>query len=261
LVRKAFRLGVFTKIKTAVIFVTLLIFAFCVNSQAATIHPSLPTGGETQLFAAPDGSSAVVATLQPGDEVSPLADTLVGEGARWYLVKAKNGAVGWIRGNDTDASERLEKFFKSLPAEPSLPLSSPVPSTSTGDSGASTITVPVLMNGASVIVPVMFNGTLRANLALDTGATITVVSRRIASNLALSTLGVGKVGTVSGVITVPLVRLRSLKVGDAQVYDLVVSVHDFSTDPRVEGLLGLDFLKHFHVSLDARRNLLILGPR
>jgi len=117
------------------------------------------------------------------------------------------------------------------------------------------------MNGASVIVPVTFNGALRANLALDTGATVTVVSRRIASNLALSTLGVTKVGTVAGVIAVPLARLGSLKVGDAQVHDLVVSVHDFSTDPRIEGLLGLDFLKHFHVSLDARRSLLILGPR
>jgi len=56
------------------------------------------------------------------------------------------------------------------------------------------------MNGASVIVPVTFNGALRANLALDTGATITVVSRRIATNLALNTLGVSKVGTVAGVI-------------------------------------------------------------
>ena len=117
------------------------------------------------------------------------------------------------------------------------------------------------MNGASVIVPVMFNGTLKANLAVDTGATITVISRRIASTLALSTLGVSRVGTVAGVITVPVVRLGSHKVGDAQVRDLVVSVHDFSTDPRVEGLLGLDFLKHFHFSLDARRSLLILGPR
>jgi gag-polyprotein putative aspartyl protease/Bacterial SH3 domain len=217
-------------------------------------------GVETKLFAAPDESSAVIATVKPGDEVSPLADTLVGGGVRWYLVKRKNGVIGWISGSDTDASKGLEKFFKSLPAEPSLPLSSPVSSTSTGDFGAKTITVPVLMNGASVIVPVIVNGTLRANLALDTGATITVVSRRIASALALSTLGVSKVGTVAGIITVPVVRLGSLKVGDAQVHDLVVSVHDFSTDPRVEGLLGLDFLKNFHVSLDARRSLLILNP-
>jgi gag-polyprotein putative aspartyl protease len=251
----------FTKLKAALIFTAFLLFAVCIHSQAATVHRSLPTGAETQLFAAPDASSAVVATLKPGDEIFPLADTLVGEGARWYLVKAKNDVIGWIRQSDTDESRKLEKFFKSLPMEPSLPLSSVVPSTPTGGSGPNTITVPVVMNGSSVIVPVTFNGALRANLALDTGATITVVSRRIANNLALSTLGISKVGTVAGVIAVPLARLGSLKVGDAQVHDLVVSVHDFSTDPRIEGLLGLDFLKHFHVSLDVRRNLLILGPR
>ena len=176
-------------------------------------------------------------------------------------MKAKNGMVGWIRQSDTDESRKLEKFFKSLPAEFSLPLSSVVPSSPSGDSGPNTISVPVVMNGASVVVPVVFNGALKANLALDTGATITVVSRRIASNLALRALGASKVGTVGGIITVPLARLGSLKVGAAEVHDLVVSIHDFSTDPRIEGLLGMDFLKHFHVSLDARRRLLILGPR
>lgn len=216
--------------------------------------------GEIELFTDPDESSAVVAILKKGDEISPLANTLGGGSARWYLVKAKNGTVGWMKQSDTDESRKLEKFFKSLPAEASLPLSSHIPLSSAGSSGTNTIAVPVVMNGASVIVPVTFNGALKASLALDTGATITVVSRRIASNLALSTLGASKVGTVGGVITVPLARLGSLKVGDAEVHDLVVSIHDFSTDPRIEGLLGLDFLKHFHVSLDARRRLLILGP-
>jgi hypothetical protein len=58
-----------------------------------------------------------------------------------------------------------------------------------------------------------------------------------------------------------LARLGSLKVGDAEVQDLIVSIHDFSPDPRVEGLLGLDFLKNFQLSLDAKRSLLLLGPR
>ena len=252
---------IFTKLKAALIFTACVLFAVCKQSRAATVHRSLPTPGGIQLFTAPDESSAVVAILKKGDEISPLADSLGGEGARWYLVKAKNGTVGWMRQSDTDESRKLEKFFKSLPAEPSLPLSSVVPSSPSGGSRANPITVPVVMNGASVIVPVTLNGALKANLALDTGATITVVSRRIASNLALNALGASKVGTVGGVITVPLARLGSLKVGDAEVHDLVVSVHDFSTDPRIEGLLGLDFLKHFHVSLDARRRLLILGPR
>ena len=250
---------IFTKFKAALIFTAFELLVVCQQSQAANVPLFLPTTAEIQLFTAPDEASPIVSTLKPGEEISPLADMLVGEGARWYLVKARNGIVGWVRQSSTDESRKLEKFFNSLPREPSLPLSSTVPSS--GASGPDAITVPVIMNGVSVIVPVVFNGGLKANLALDTGATITVVSQRIASHLALKALGTSKVGTVGGVITVPLARLESLKVGEAEVHDLVVSIHDFSTDPRIEGLLGLDFLKRFHVSLDARRRLLILGPR
>ena len=249
----------FTKLKAALIFTYFVFFAVCKHSQAATVRLSLPTGSEIQLFTAPDESSAVVLTLKPGDEISPLADTLVGEGTRWYLVKAKNGMVGWIRQSDTDESRKLEKFFKSLPVEPSVPIS--LDASPSGARTPNTISVPVEMNGSWVIVPVTFNRALKAYLQLDTGASSTLVSRRIANNLGLSPLGSRRGVTVGGIITVPAARLVSLRVGEAEVNDLVVSIHDFSPDPRVEGLLGMDFLKHFHVSLDARRKLLVLGPR
>jgi predicted aspartyl protease len=229
--------------------------------RAATVENSLTIKNEIQLFTAPDESSTVAATLESGEEISPLADTLVGEGARWYLVRAKNGTVGWIKQHDAEESKKLEKFFKALPMEPSVSITISPSSSLPGSSGRNTITVPVVMNGRSVIVPVTLNGVLKAHLALDTGATITVVSRQIARSLALSPLGTSKVGTVGGTVTLPFARLGSLKVGDAEVQDLVVSIHDFSPDPHVEGLLGLDFLKNFHLSLDAKRSLLLLAPR
>jgi predicted aspartyl protease len=249
------------KLKAVLIFATTALVAVYTYSPAATAPVHFATGREIQLFTAPDESSAVVTTLKKGDEISPLADTLASEGARWYLVKAKNGMVGWIMQSDTDESRKLEKFFKSLPVEPSLPLSSVVPSSPSGGSGPNTITVPVEMNGSWVIVPVTFNRALKAYLQLDTGASSTLVSHRIANNLGLSPLGSRRGVTVGGIITVPAARLGSLQVGEAEVNDLVVSIHDFFPNPRVEGLLGMDFLKHFHVSLDARRGLLILGPR
>jgi predicted aspartyl protease len=252
--------GAPTKLKAGLVVSSFVLLAVCKTlSQGATTLNPAPSNSEIRLFTAPDEASAVVAILTSGDEISPLADTLGSENLRWYLVKAKNGAVGWIKNSDTDESRKLEKFFKSLPAETSFPASSVVPSSSAAALGP--ITVPVMMNGASVIVPVTLNGEFRASLGLDTGATITVLSHRIAKSLGLNPLGTSKVGTVGGIITVPLARLRSLEVGDAAVHDLVVSIHDFSTDPRIEGLLGLDYLKHFSVSLDARRKLLVLSPR
>ncbi len=245
----------------ALIFIAFLLSAVFKQTFAATLPASLKARGETHLFAVPDESSEVVTILKPGDEISPLAETLVGQGARWYLVKAKNGNLGWVKPSDTGESKQLETFFKSLPAEPSLPLSTIVPSSVDRGFPANTVSVPVVMNGTSVIVPVTFNGVLRSTLALDTGATISVVSPRIANDLSIRASGTSKIGTVGGIITAPMARLESLKVGDAEVRDLVVAIHNFSIDPRIEGLLGLDFLKHFHVSLDARHGRLILGPR
>jgi predicted aspartyl protease len=259
LAQKALCRGDATKLPV-LIFTSLVLFVVGKLSQAAAVQNSFSIKSEIQLFTSPDESSTVIATLKSGEEISPLAHTLVGEGARWYLVRAKNDRVGWIKRSDAEESRKLENFFKALPAEPSLSITI-APSSLPGSSARNTITVPVVMNGSSVIVPVTLNGVRKANLVLDTGATITVVSRQIARSLALSPLGTSKVGTVGGMVILPLARLGSLKVGDAEVQDLVVSIHDFSPDPRVEGLLGLDFLKNFHLSLDAKRSLLLLGPR
>jgi predicted aspartyl protease len=260
LLKERYTEGDATKLKSVLILTICLLFALGKHSLAATPHNSIPLKGDIELFTSPDESSTVAAILGSGDEVSPLADTLVGDGTRWYLVRVKNGTIGWIKQNDTDESRQLEKFFKALPTD--RPLSITItPSSVPKNSAPNTIVVPVMMNGSSVIVPVILNGVLRANLALDTGATVTVVSRRIAKSLALTPSGTSKVGTVGGLVTLPFARLGSLKVGDAEVQDLVISIHDFSLDPRIEGLLGLNFLKNFHFSLDAKRNLLLLGPR
>jgi predicted aspartyl protease len=247
----------------ALVYFLLVFFSFreaCSETGASESAVPASTDSGTRLFMAPDESSAVIETLTKSHEISPLAFTLVAEGIRWYLVKTKTGAIGWLRQSDSDESKQLDKFFKALPPEVSLPISldaSPSPSAA---SGRSAITVPVETNGSWIIVPVTFNGAVKARLQLDTGASSTMVSRRIANDLALSPLGARRAVTVGGTITLSVARVRSLKVGAAEIRDLVVAIHDFSADPRVEGLLGLDFLKHFHVSLDARRKLLILGP-
>jgi len=95
---------------------------------------------------------------------------------------------------------------------------------------------------------------------LDTGATNSVLSRRLAGLLSLRPLGTRTFQTVGGPISIGVSRLQSLKVSAAEVDDLTVAIHDFSADPRFEGLLGMDFLGQY-VALDAQRQALILSPR
>jgi hypothetical protein len=49
-----------------------------------------------------------------------------------------------------------------------------------------------------------------------------------------------------------------LKVGAAEVNNLTVVVHDFSLDPRLEGLPGWIFLSRYQVELDSQKQVLVL---
>ena len=223
--------------------------------------PPLSASTETQLFSTPDESAQPIASVKKGEVLSPMAETVGAGNVRWYLVRTKSGAVGWIKRGDSDESKKLESFFESIPSEISVGRSVTLPKPPSGSLPSGTIVVPVVMTGSSVIVPVTLNGSVKTYLVLDTGATITMVSRRIASKLALRSTGQMTAMTVGGPVRRPVARLRSLKAGKAEVQNLLVSIHDFHPHPQVEGLLGLDFLGKFRMSLDSRKKVLVLSPR
>jgi hypothetical protein len=232
-----------------------------IGGQVKDTVPTTTETAEIRLFTAPDESSPAVGSVGRNQVLSPLAESVGAGGARWHLVKTKSGLVGWVKANDTDESKTLDRFFRSLPTSPTLSnptgLSSPQP----GARSRGAIEVPIDTRGSLAIVPVTFNGSVTAYLALDTGAARTLISRRIASNLALYSFTSGRFSGIGGTVTASVARIESVKVGEAEVTNLVVAIHDFSQDPRLEGLLGLDFLRHFQVSLDSRKQLLTLTPR
>ena len=251
---------------TIVLALTLnLLLTLCV--QESTAQPSPPDtrgplSSETRLFTSPDLSSPQVGILEKGETPTPIAETLGPEGATWYLVKSRTGLVGWLKKSDAEESKQIEQFFKALPLERSLSIATNIPPASAGATPRGSIIVPVQMNGPAVIVPVTLNRTVDTYMALDTGATRTLVSQPIASSLGLNTSGSRAiVETANGKLSVALARLASTRVGEAEVENLIVTVHNFSSNPRLGGLLGLDFLRHFHVSLDSRKQLLVLSPR
>lgn len=118
--------------------------------------------------------------------------------------------------------------------------------------------------GAAVLVPVRINGKGPYNLVLDTGATFTCLDQELARELNLrpragvSATGVG----ARSAGTVQLVGVKSLQVGTATASDVTACVldlkHTRQMGLKTDGLLGLNFLRAFRVTIDFRRKVLSL---
>jgi Aspartyl protease len=211
-----------------------------------------------QVFATPDESSLVLESIIDGESPSPLAEMIGAGGSKWFMVKTGNGNVGWIKAGDHDSAKKIDSHFRSLPNE-NLVFSLPKATSRAPATGAGAI--PVQVSGSRVIVSVNFNNSTFANLLLDTGASRTMISSRIAKILRLQSIGFGRGYGIGGTVTVSTARLDSVKLGEMERQNLLVMIHDFSPDPSYEGLLGFDFLSHFHISLDLQKSLLVLTPR
>lgn len=226
----------------------------------AVEDPSAPPSSKTvPIYATADDSALAIGTLDATENPTPIAESQGGE-TKWYLVKSRSGVIGWIKQSDAKQAKNVEKFFKSLPSEPPA-LAITIPGVSSSEAPPGAIVVPVLAFGSASIVSATLNQSITANLLLDTGATRSVISRRMAKTLALVSIGNATIHTVGGPITAAVARLGSLKVGEAELKDIPVIVHDFSPDHRFEGLLGMDFLSRYKFGLDAKRRLLVLSPR
>ena len=118
--------------------------------------------------------------------------------------------------------------------------------------------------GAASVIPVQINGTGPYKFVLDTGATLTCVDEGLAERLELPK-PVGMIGygsTVGETGTVGLHQITTLTVGNATASKLTACALDLQrmrqVGLEVEGLLGLNFLKAFRVSLDFDRRVLTL---
>lgn len=90
---------------------------------------------------------------------------------------------------------------------------------------------------------------------------MTMISRRLAASLAIPSTGAGLFSGIGGTVSAQIARVDSIKVGDAEVSGMTVSIHDVSRFPQFDGLLGMDFLGRFQVSVDAAKKLLVLTTR
>lgn len=117
-------------------------------------------------------------------------------------------------------------------------------------------------NDAALVVPVHINGTGPYDFVFDTGATLTCVDPDLAAQLGLQEQPVGPgVGIgAGGAERLSVVSIDSVRIGRALVTDVLACVVDLQTARRfgleVHGLVGLNFMKPFTITIDFDRQVI-----
>ena len=146
-------------------------------------------------------------------------------------------------------------------------LQPPSPATLAAARGVVHGPIPLRLGPPHVLVRAVLHGQEPVSLLLDTGASHTLLTPAIARRLGLSPTADAPTKTLTRadgqLHTVPLVVCKALAVGEAVVEQLPVGITDVDpTAPAVEGLLGVDFLARFTVTLDyGTRQLWLAVPQ
>ncbi len=102
-----------------------------------------------------------------------------------------------------------------------------------------------------LLTEVILHERVKQYFVVDTGSSFTLISQQAANEL-----GIGiddatpflRVSSVSGVLLTPLITLKSIRVGKAELQDVEALVY---TMPNYQGLLGNSFLNKFKVTIDS----------
>lgn len=108
-------------------------------------------------------------------------------------------------------------------------------------------------------VPVLINGKGPFRFIVDSGATRTVISSRLATELGLPSAGTVPLHSVGGESDVPAVHIDSLYVGALPAKEIVAPVLDEANLGGL-GILGIDTLKNKKVVIDLIHNNMSVGP-
>jgi hypothetical protein len=133
--------------------------------------------------------------------------------------------------------------------------------------GASSTTVPMMLEGRQLMVWASINGRPAMPFILDTGGEA-ILTTLAAKSLGLAATGVGRSGgSGAGTISIAFTRVRRVRVGNAELLDqpFVVVPYPYAFYERgkqtpLAGILGLEFFERFAVRLDYGDRTVTLTP-
>jgi len=107
---------------------------------------------------------------------------------------------------------------------------------------------------------VLLNGRVKRQFTVDTGASSCLIDWKTAKELEITideNTPFMPIATVSGIVLNPYVMLKSMRVGNAELENVEVSIHDM---PDGGGLLGNSFLNRFKMVIDSLDDKMTLYP-
>jgi predicted aspartyl protease len=114
-----------------------------------------------------------------------------------------------------------------------------------------------------LVVSAFVNGRGPFNLAVDTGASLSVISRGVARRAKVATDGSVRARAIGagGALDAVFARVSSVELGDLRAADLDVAVMRLTPISRaigfrLDGVLGFNFLRRYRVTIDYPKQVL-----
>jgi len=175
------------------------------------------------------------------------------------VVKFKKDEIAWtMKSADSFRQQLREKWERDKPG----------PERMIGDQGHTENQGPrqaEFMRGQQgMVVNAIINGKVNVKLILDTGASLVILRKGIASELGIDPADINsdmKIILVDGRQSgAKHIVLRSVKVQDSEVQnvDAAILVDNTQEELLGDGLLGMSFLRHFDFKIDQGKNKLTL---
>ena len=124
--------------------------------------------------------------------------------------------------------------------------------------------IPLTRRGNHYLVSAAINGASQLALVIDTGASITTVSKARFSqieNTGFRYLGTQLFNTPNGMAQGEIYNADSIQLGEIKIPDLEIAVLDFELSGGLDGLLGMNVLRNYRFEIDQDKELLYMSPR